>query len=343
MRYVIYGAGAIGSGIGGHLFRTGHDVVLVARPAHVERIRTEGLRLVTPQETYQLRVPAVASAAEVGFRDGNGGATGKGANGEEASKDVVLLCVKAQDTDRSLAEIRAAGGDPQTLPIFACQNSITNEPAALRYFRRVYGGLVVVTGVFLEPGVVHNPVRGNAGVLEVGCYPSGVDALSEEVAAALTKASYASHANPQIMEAKGAKMLGNLGNAMGAITDGKGDSKAFMEAVRQEALACFRVAGIPCESRESFDARMKESRGVNELPPGVRNLGSTWQSMVRQRGEVETDYLNGEIVRLGRVHGIPTPHNEVLQEVASTMAARGDTPGMHTAQDLEKLVARRAA
>jgi 2-dehydropantoate 2-reductase len=320
---VIYGAGAIGSGIGGHLFRTGYDVVLVARPAHVERIRSDGLTLVTPAETYRLQVPAVASAQEVGFRDG----------------DVVLLCVKSQDTDRSLTEIRAAGGAPQTLPIFCCQNSITNEPAALRFFRRVYGVLVVVPGIFLEPGVVHNPIRGNAGVLEVGLYPSGSDALAEEVAAALAKASYEGRVNPQVMHAKGAKLLGNLGNAMGAITDGKGDNKAFMAAVRSEAEACLSAAGLPWEPRETFDARMKESRGVTELPSGVRNLGSTWQSMVRQRGEVESDYLNGEIVRLGRLHGIATPHNELLQEAASAMAARGETPGKHTAQDLEKMVA----
>src|SRR5215212_4519160 len=93
-RYVVYGAGAIGSGIGGHLFRTGHKVVLVARPAHVNRIKADGLKLVTPDETYTLKVPAVASAAEVGFRHG----------------DVVLLCVKSQDTDKSLLEIRAAAG-----------------------------------------------------------------------------------------------------------------------------------------------------------------------------------------------------------------------------------------
>lgn len=321
-RYVVYGAGAIGSGIGGHLFRTGHDVMLVARPSHVERIRRDGLRLVTPAETYTLPVPAVATAKEVGFREG----------------DVVLLCVKSQDTDSSLVEIRAAGGDPQTLPILCCQNSITNEPAALRYFRRVYGVLVVVPGVFLEPGVVHNPIRGNAGVLEVGLFPEGVDALAEEAAAAFAKGSYESLATPGVMAAKGAKMLGNLGNAMGAITDGKGDNKAFLAAVRQEALACFAAAGIPCEARESFDARMKEARGVTELPQGLRNLGSTWQSLMRGTGDAEADFLNGEIVRLGRLHGIPTPHNEVLQEVCNAMAARGEAPGCYTAQDLEDLV-----
>jgi 2-dehydropantoate 2-reductase len=327
MRYVIYGAGAIGSGIGGHLFRTGHDVVLVGRAAHVEKIQAAGLRLVTPDQAHELPVPAVASAAEVGFHQ----------------DDIVLLCVKSQDTDQALVEIRAAGGEPQTLPIFCCQNSIVNEPAALRYFRRVYGVLVVVPGVFLEPGVVHNPIRGNAGVLEVGCYPIGADELAEEVAAALAKAGYESRAHPNVMEAKGAKMLGNLGNAMGAITDGKGDNKAFMAAVRDEAKRCFDAAGIPWESDAAFGARMRQTRGVTELPPGVRNLGSTWQSLVRGTGDVEADYLNGEIVRLGRLHGIPTPHNEVLQEVSSTMAARGETPGGYTAQDLEAMVTARTA
>ena len=326
-RYVIYGAGAIGSAIGGHLFRTGHDTILVARPAHVQKIRADGLRLVTPAETYALRVPAVASAAEVGFREG----------------DVVLLCVKAQDTERSLMEIRAAGGDPQRLPIVCCQNSITNEPAALRFFRRIYGGLVVVTGIFLEPGVVHNPVRGNAGVIEVGVYREGVDDIAREVEAALGKASFGAWANPRIMDAKGAKMLGNLGNAMGAITDGKGDQRAFMAQVRQEGEACLKASGLPYEARETFDARMKQSRGVNELPEGVRNLGSTWQSLMRGTGDVESDYLNGEVVRLGREHGIPTPHNELLQELASLMAARGEKPGKYTAQDLEEMVRERGA
>jgi 2-dehydropantoate 2-reductase len=331
-RYVVYGAGAIGSGIGGHLFRTGHEVVLVARPAHVNKIKADGLQLVTPVETYSLRVPAVANAEEVGFRKG----------------DVVLLCVKSQDTDESLLEIRAAAGPgsevARELPILCCQNSITNEPAALRYFRRVYGVLVTVPGVFLEPGVVHNPIKGNAGVLEVGLFPTGIDALAEKAATAFSKATYVSFANPRVMEAKGAKMLGNLGNAMGAITDGKGAkevSQAFMKAVRDEAIACFEKAGVPFESQESFGKRMQGARGETALPPGLRNLGSTWQSLMRGRNEVEADYLNGEVVRLGRVNGVPTPHNAVLQDVANLMASRGETPGRYTADDLAQIVTER--
>jgi 2-dehydropantoate 2-reductase len=202
----------------------------------------------------------------------------------------------------------------------------------------VYGVLIVVPGVFLEDGVVHNPIRGNAGFMEIGCFPLGEDALAAEVAAALTRAGYAAQTNPQVMAAKGAKLLGNLGNALGAITDGRGDGKAFMAAVRQEAEACLRAAGLPFEDQRAFGQRTAAHRGTTALPPGLRNLGSSWQSLQRRQGSIESDFLNGEVVRLGRLHGIPTPHNEVLQEVASTMAVRREAPGARTADDLEQLV-----
>jgi 2-dehydropantoate 2-reductase len=327
MRFVVFGAGAIGSGMGGHLHRTGHDVLIVGRPAHVNRIRQHGLQLVTDEQTYTLAVPAVARAEDVDF----------------TPDDVLLLCVKSQDTDRALVEIRAAGGDPQTLPILCCQNSITNEPAAARYFRRVYGVLIVVPGVFLEPGVVVNNSQGNAGFIEVGQFPTGQDQLSEDVASALSKASYAAYPNGNVMATKAAKMFSNLGNAMGAITDGQGDQSNFMKQVRHEAALSFRAANVQFESPQEFEKRSREQHRQSPLPPGVRNLGSSWQSLQRGLGSIEADFLNGEIVRLGRLHGVPTPYNEVLQEVSNAMAAQHEKPGKYTAQDLEGIAERRAA
>lgn len=326
MRFVVFGAGAIGSGMGGHLHRTGHDVVLVGRPAHVEQIRRDGLRLITADETYCLPVPAVSRAQDVGFTDG----------------DVVLLCVKSQDTDRALVEIRAAGGEPSSLPILCCQNSITNEPAAVRYFRRVYGVLIVVPGIFLEPGVIHNNSLGNAGFIEIGLFPAGRDTLCDEVAGALSRASYAAYVNPRVMAAKAAKMFSNLANAMGAITDGRGDQTHFMAEVRKEAERCLVAAGVPFESPDAFQERSRAEHRQSPLPDGVRNLGSSWQSLERGLGTIEADFLNGEIVRLGRVHDIATPCNEVLQEVANSMAARHEKPGKFTAQDLEAQALARA-
>jgi 2-dehydropantoate 2-reductase len=67
MRFIIYGAGGIGSGIGGHLWRTGHDTILIGRPGHVGKIQTEGLRLVTGTDEYRLAVPAVTHPREIRF------------------------------------------------------------------------------------------------------------------------------------------------------------------------------------------------------------------------------------------------------------------------------------
>jgi 2-dehydropantoate 2-reductase len=326
MRFVVFGAGAIGSGIGGHLFRTGHEALLVGRPAHVDHIREHGLRLITAEQTYTLNIPAVSRIEDVGFtRD-----------------DVLLLCVKSQDTDRALVDIRAAGGDPQWLPILCCQNSITNEPAAARYFRRVYGVLIVVPGIFLEPGVVHNNSVNNAGFIEVGQFAQGLDRVCEDVVAALS-ASYAAYVNPDVMATKAGKMFSNLGNAMGAITDGRGDDTAYMREVRAEAERCFRAAGVAFEPPDAFTKRSHEQHQQSPLPPGVRNLGSSWQSLQRGLGSIEADFLNGEIVRLGRVHGIATPYNEVLQEVSNAMAARRELPGKFSAEDLQQLAASRTA
>ena len=54
MRYIIIGAGAVGGTIGGCLFQGGHDVVLVARGAHLDALRSRGLTLATPLGTDTL-------------------------------------------------------------------------------------------------------------------------------------------------------------------------------------------------------------------------------------------------------------------------------------------------
>ena len=51
------------------------------------------------------------------------------------------------------------------------------------------------------------------------------------------------------------------------------------------------------------------------------------QSLLRGTGSIEADYLNGEIVLLGRLHGVPTPVNELLQREANAAARAGLSPG----------------
>ena len=69
MRYIIYGAGGIGGGIGAQLFRHGHQVILICRGTHLATVQRRGLTLKTPQESLTLKIPAVGDPAEIEFRD----------------------------------------------------------------------------------------------------------------------------------------------------------------------------------------------------------------------------------------------------------------------------------
>ena len=88
MRYIIIGAGAVGGTIGGCLFQGGHEVVLVARGAHLDALRRDGLRLATPLGTEVLPIPAVSGPAELELRH----------------DDVLILTAKTQDAEALLAE-----------------------------------------------------------------------------------------------------------------------------------------------------------------------------------------------------------------------------------------------
>ena len=90
--------------------------------------------------------------------------------------------------------------------------------------------------------------------------------------------------------------------------------------------AC-RAAGIDFASADED----KERRGRPDAACGrsngeFRGGGSSWQSLARGTGSIETDYLNGEIVMLGRMHGVPTPANELMQRVANEQARAGAAP-----------------
>jgi 2-dehydropantoate 2-reductase len=66
----------------------------------------------------------------------------------------------------------------------------------------------------------------------------------------------------------------------------------------------------------------------------MRGGGSTWQSIERGLPSVETDYLNGEIVRLGRLHGVPTPVNAAIQAGMREITRRRRMPGTLDPADL---------
>jgi 2-dehydropantoate 2-reductase len=88
------------------------------------------------------------------------------------------------------------------------------------------------------------------------------------------------------------------------------------------------------------DAEMAERVAGRVTPQRVgdrpRPGGSSWQSLARGSGSIETDFLNGEVVLLGRLHGVPTPRNAALQRLAGRLAREHRPPGSLSPDELRR-------
>ena len=99
------------------------------------------------------------------------------------------------------------------------------------------------------------------------------------------------------------------------------------ERVREEGEAALGAAGIAHASPAEDAARRGDLLSIRPVDGRVRTGGSSWQSLSRGTGSVEADYLNGEIVLLGRLHGVPTPANATLMRLANRLARDRTPPG----------------
>jgi 2-dehydropantoate 2-reductase len=99
------------------------------------------------------------------------------------------------------------------------------------------------------------------------------------------------------------------------------------KVVRGEGEAVLRAAGIAHASPAEDAARRGDLISIRPIE-GRRRIGSSsWQSLARAAGSIEADYLNGEIVLLGRLHEVPAPANALLQRLANRMARERLLPG----------------
>lgn len=311
MRVVVVGAGGIGGTIGARLHQSGYDVALVARGAHGEAIRERGLTFVTPEERVTLRIPAYARPADLVW----------------TPDDVVVLATKSQDTEAAARDlVGAAGAD---IPVVSAQNGVANERALARWFAHVHGMCVMMPTAHLEPGVVVAHSVAATGILDLGRFPHGTGQVDVELAAALRDSRIESVPRPDIMRWKYRKLLGNLGNSVQALS-GTGldlpEALRVLELAIAEAEQVFLAAGIDPVTEAEDEVRRGDLLQLRPVAGEARAGGSTWQSLHRGSG-VETDYLNGEIALLGRLHGVPTPTNAALQRLMREAAARGDAPG----------------
>ena len=316
MRLIIYGAGGIGGVIGAQLFKADHEVVLIARGPHLEKVQKDGLRYETPNGTDTLPLTAVGHPSEIDFRE----------------DDVVLLTMKAQHTLDALDTLCAVAGDG--IPVVCGQNGVANERMALRRFRHVYGMLIYLPSTFLEPGTIQTTSAQTIGILDTGVFPEGIDGRVEALMAMLESANFSARPTADIMRWKYGKLMINLGNALNALAPRNDEANPVRELLRAECRAVYAAANIACTEEDEITARRGDLMKAGKINGVGRQGDSSWQGLMRGNRDIEANYLNGEIIMLGRLHGVPTPANEVVLRLANAMAREGIEPQSMSAVDL---------
>jgi 2-dehydropantoate 2-reductase len=334
-RYIILGAGAVGGALGGRLGLVGRDVVLIARGDHLAALRQRGLRLRTPDEDVTQHLPAIAGPQEIDLD----------------VDDVLILATKTQQANDVLlgwadALVQqngaAAGTAGEHLPIFIALNGVAGEVFAHRYFRRVFGVCVWMPVVHLVPGEVIIRSTPQSGMLHIGQVPRSApdhDQVLKQIADDLTAANFDVPLPDDVMAWKYRKLISNIGNVFQALVSRNGDWRPLATEAEAEARSVLDAAGIAYIS----DAEETAARaaGFTMKPvPGVASTtgGSSWQSLQRGTGNIETDYLNGEIVMIAHQIGMEAPINFRLTILARQAAATGAKPGDMSADEMADLL-----
>ncbi len=338
LRWLVFGAGAIGSYTGGSLALQGQAVVFLEKPEMIGRLEKDGLRLDINGVQKPIARPNLAASLE--------GALAQG------PFDAAIFALKSFDTQAALQEIRPYAS--QMPPVLCLQNGVENEAA----IAEVLGSQKII------PGSVTSAIgRRAAGevVLEKlrGVGIAAGQPLSGQLVEAFNQAGLNARLYPSAPDMKWSKMLTNLlANASSAILD-MTPAEIFAHpglykleiAQLREALAVMDAQQIHAVDLPGTSVRLL-AWVIRNLPPAIsrpllaRAVGSGRGGKMPSfhidlhggRGQSEVDYLNGAVRRFGIKTGVPTPANRLLNETLLRLT-RGEIPLEQFSHQPEKLLA----
>jgi 2-dehydropantoate 2-reductase len=288
MRIAIMGTGAVGGYFGALLSRAGQDVAFVARGAHLDAIRKQGLRLEGPRGDFTVTALATDVPAEIG------------------AVDVVLFCVKQYDTESAAELIQpllAAGG-----VCISLMNGVDGQDRIARILgaAQVMGGLAFVAGVIERPGLIRYSSDMSSIVF------GDADGRTSERALRLRDvcrvAGFSAEISPDIRAAQWQKFVGLATNtALTALTRQPAgyvyhdpDLLPIAQAAIDEVAAVARAMKIALPS----DIAERTLATLKKFPPDM--YASMANDLLRGR-RLELESLSGYIARAGRELGVPTP------------------------------------
>jgi len=288
MRIVVMGSGGTGGYFGAKLARAGEDVTFVARGAHLESIRAQGLRVRSAVDgEWVVNAPAVEKI-----------------EGQPAA-DIVLFCVKSFDTEAAAAVIKPVVG-PET-GVLSIQNGVDNEDKLVGILGEghVLGGMAQVFATIESPGVIRHVQLGRIVFGEM----NGRDTpRARAFLSACQRAAIPAEISERVVQTLWQKYVMLTAHAgMTAVTRCPAgvvrslpETRLMYRRLLEEMLAIARAAGIALDGGY-IEQSFKMLDGMAE------NFGSSLQYDLSQGKRLELEALHGHAVRLGERYGVPTP------------------------------------
>ncbi len=328
MRFLVWGAGAIGGTLGAYLARGGHDVTLVDTvPEHVATINRSGLTISGPVAAFATSLPAFTPDTLCG------------------AWDTIILATKAHHTEAAARALR-----PHLTPtgcVVSAQNGL-NELAIAAVVGEAHtvGAFVNFGADYLEPGAI---LYGGRGTVMVG-EAFGDGGISPRVTAirdAWRDFDDRAAATPNIWgylwakEAYGA-MLFATALTNDSIADGlaRPEYRELYTALAREILAAALARGVHPEAFDGFDpaAYLPDApagaaeRSLDQLVAHNRKSAKThsgiWRDLAVRKRPTEVDAQLGIVAALGAVAGVPTPLTSAVVQLIHEIERGQRTQGL---------------
>lgn len=328
MRWLVWGAGAIGGTMGAYLARAGHDVTLVDVVAeHVEAINRDGLRITGPVEEFVQRMPAF---------------TPDSVDGEW---DTIMLATKAQHTEAAAQALLPHLGSAGC--VISAQNGL-NELAISRVVgaERTVGAFVNFGADYLEPGVL---LHGSMAAVVVGEIDGRTTRRATAIRNAWADFEPRAIVTPNIWgflwgkEAYGAMLFATaLTNESIADALALPAYRPLFIALAREILAVAAARGISPEGFDGFDPSSYLPRAPQGAPEqsldalvahnrrSAKTHSGIWRDLAVRKRRTEVDAQLGIVVALGAEAGVPTPLTTRLVELIHDIENGVREQSLHT-------------
>ncbi|QHS18084.1 ketopantoate reductase family protein [haloarchaeon 3A1-DGR] len=302
MRILVFGAGSLGSLIGGLLARA-HDVTLVGRDPHMRRVREDGLRIEGAIEAH---------THPRALTDGTG---------ERA--DVAIVTTKTYDTDAAARAL--ATGRYET--VISLQNGLTEERLLAALDARVLAGTVTYGARLADPGRVECT---GTGEVTIGALSGGQDPEAERVAEAFREADVTAGSATDMPRRRFRKLAVNAGiNGPTALADvdnaavAAGPAGAVAREAACEVATVARAEGVDLSNGDAVAAveRVAETTAANH--------SSMRQDRAAGR-RTEVDAIYGAAIDRGETHDVETP---TCRTLAALLRAWERERGLRSADD----------